>query len=51
MTCREDSTEKRLFLYLFSNTEVREINGLSLLCAQLWESSEHDDKSVLEKFS
>lgn len=44
--CREDSAGKRQLLYLFSNIEAKEANGLSLLCAELREGSEHDDKML-----
>lgn len=50
MACREDSAGKRQFIYLFSNTEAKEANGLSLLCAELSEGSERDDKMLWRSF-
>lgn len=48
--CREDSAGKKQFLYLFSNIEAKEANGLSLQCAELREGSERDDKMLLRSF-
>lgn len=48
----EKTLQERANSYIyFSNTEAKEVDGLSLLCAEVRESSEYDDKSALAKFS